>query len=183
MDRLITTKLREDAIKLRALASSASSATRATITTEKEKMLREIHLILTLMLGPPPAPDKAFTWEFYDRDGNFQSVKTRPTAFAKELSDSRTMRALGGTDVHSLFSLVNDPRNPYNRLLSVKRLGNVYEGRPVTYVNADMTTMKKACIDMLKRGKKILELLARMPGGFRGLDMDLFWPTRDKVRC
>ncbi|KAF2649842.1 bleomycin hydrolase [Lophiostoma macrostomum CBS 122681] len=153
MDRLITTKLREDALKLRSLASSATSSTqRSAIAAEKEKMLREIHLILTLMLGPPPAPDKAFTWEFYDRDGTFSTVKTRPTAFAKELSDSKTVRALSGTDVHSLFSLVNDPRNPYNRLLSVKRLGNVYEGRPVTYVNVDMTTIKQACIQMLKRG-------------------------------
>ncbi|CAI6326927.1 unnamed protein product [Periconia digitata] len=154
MDRLITTKLREDAIRLRALTTSSSSpeTLKSTIAATKEKMLREIHLILTLMLGPPPSPDKPFVWEFHDRDGNFKSVKTRPTAFAKELSDNRTMRALGGTDVHRLFSLVNDPRNPYNRLLSVKRLGNVYEGRPVTYVNVDMTTMKKACIDMLKRG-------------------------------
>jgi bleomycin hydrolase len=156
MDRLITTKLREDALKLRSLASSTSSTTqRSAIAAEKEKMLREIHLILTLMLGPPPAPDKAFTWEFYDRDGTFCTVKTRPTAFAKELSDNKTVRALSGTDVHSLFSLVNDPRNPYNRLLSVKRLGNVYEGRPVTYVNVDMTTMKQACIQMLKRGLPI----------------------------
>jgi bleomycin hydrolase len=152
MDRLITTKLREDAIRLRSLAASASSSDKSNIAAAKDKMLREIHLILTLMLGPPPSPDNTFTWEFNDKDGNFCTVKTRPTAFAKELSDSRTMRALGGTDVHSLFSLVNDPRNPYNRLLSVKRLGNVYEGRPVTYVNVDMGTIKKACIDMLKRG-------------------------------
>lgn len=154
MDRIITTKLREDAVRLRSLASSASSpeALKSSVSAAKEKMLREIHLILTLMLGPPPASDKPFVWEFYDRDGNFKSIKARPTAFAKELSDNRTVRALGGTDVHRLFSLVNDPRNPYNRLLSVKRLGNVYEGRPVTYVNVDMATMKKACIDMLKRG-------------------------------
>ncbi|KAF2874630.1 bleomycin hydrolase [Massariosphaeria phaeospora] len=154
MDRLITTKLREDAIRLRSLAASSTSPEilRATIATEKEKMLREVHLILTLMLGPPPAPDKAFVWEYYDRDSNLCTLRTRPTAFAKELSDNRTMRALGGTDVHKLFSLVNDPRNSYNRLLSVKRLGNVYEGRPVTYVNVDMPTMKKAVIEMLKRG-------------------------------
>ncbi|KAF2796939.1 peptidase C1B, bleomycin hydrolase [Melanomma pulvis-pyrius CBS 109.77] len=153
MDRLITTKLREDAIRLRALVSYAATADmKSAIAGEKDKMLREIHLILTLMLGPPPAPDKPFTWEFYDRDGTFCTVRTRPIAFAKELSDNRTLRALGGTDVHTLFSLVNDPRNPYNRLLSVKRLGNVYEGRPVTYVNVDMPTIKKACIEMLKRG-------------------------------
>jgi bleomycin hydrolase len=154
MDRLITTKLREDAVRLRSIASSAMSAEvkKATIASEKEKMLKEIHLILTLMLGPPPPPNTDFTWEYYDKDGSLCTLRTRPTAFAKELSDNKTMRALSGTDVHSLFSLVNDPRNPYNRLLSVKRLGNVYGGRPVTYVNVDMKTIKEACIAMLKRG-------------------------------
>jgi bleomycin hydrolase len=154
MDRLITTKLREDAVRLRSIASGTASAEakKATIASEKEKMLKEIHLILTLMLGPPPPPNTAFTWEYYDKDNNLCTLRTRPTAFAKELSDNRTVRALGGTDVSQLFSLVNDPRNPYNRLLSVKRLGNVYGGRPVTYVNVDMKTIKEACISMLKRG-------------------------------
>jgi bleomycin hydrolase len=154
MDRLITTKLREDAIILRNIASSNATpdAIKSTISSEKDKMLREIHLILTLMLGPPPPPNTAFTWEYTDRDGNLGTVTTRPTAFARELSDARTVRALSGTDVHRLFSLVNDPRNAYNRLLSVSRLGNVWEGRAVTYVNVDMSTMKDACIATLKRG-------------------------------
>jgi bleomycin hydrolase len=157
MDRLITTKLREDAVRLRSIASRSTTpeAFKATIAGEKEKMLREIHLILTLMLGPPPASDKPFTWEYYDQDGKFCSVKTCPTAFASQLSDNKTVRMLSGTDVHSLFSLVNDPRNPYNRLLSVKRLGNIWNGRPVTYVNVDMKTMKDACIAMLKRGMPV----------------------------
>jgi len=157
MDRLITTKLREDAVRLRSIASSNASAEaiKATIAGEKEKMLREIHLILTLMLGPPPSSTKPFTWEYYDKDGKFCTVRARPVDFAKELSDSKTVKALSGTDVHSLFSLVNDPRNPYNRLLSVKRLGNVWNGRPVTYVNVDMKTIKDACIAMLKRGMPV----------------------------
>lgn len=154
MDRLITTKLREDAVRLRSIASSSASpdSIRATIASAKEKMLQEIHLIVTLMLGPPPPSNEAFTWEYYDKDGKFCTVRTRPTAFAKELSDSKTIRTLSGTDVHQLFSLVNDPRNPYNRLLSVKRLGNVWNARPVTYVNVDMRTIKEACIAMLTRG-------------------------------
>lgn len=154
MDRLITTKLREDAVRLRAIVTSNASleAKKATIASQKETMLKEIHLILTLMLGPPPSPHAAFTWEYYDKEGKLCTLKTRPTAFAKELSDSRTVRALAGTDIHQLFSLVNDPRNPYSRLLSVKRLGNVWDGRPVTYVNVDMDTIKGACIAMLKRG-------------------------------
>lgn len=154
MDRLITTKLREDAVRLRAIASGSASpdVIRATIAGEKEKMLKEIHLILTLMLGPPPPSDQLFTWEYYDRDGTLCTLKARPTVFANELSDNKTIRTLSGTDVNQLFSLVNDPRNPYNRLLSVKNLGNVWNGRPVTYVNVDMKTIKDACIAMLKRG-------------------------------
>lgn len=149
MDRLLTTKLREDALRLRSAASKASPQT---ISSLKDKMLREIHLILTLMLGPPPNPSKEFTWEFVDASGAFRSVKATPVHFARELSDSKTIRACSGTDVNRLFSLVNDPRNPYVSLLSVKRLGNVVEGRPVTYVNVDMTTMKRACIAMIKKG-------------------------------
>jgi bleomycin hydrolase len=157
MDTLITTKLREDALRLRSAASSFSDPTvlKSELGALKEKMLREIHLILTLMLGPPPSPTNPFTWEFTDKDGQFCSVTTRPTAFAKDLSDSRTVRACGGTDVNQVFSIVNDPRNPYNRLLSVSRLGNVWAGRPVTYVNVDMATMKAACITTLKRGLPI----------------------------
>lgn len=57
MDNLITTKLRENAVRLRSIASSKASpdAIKANIASEKDTMMREIHLILTLMLGPPPA--------------------------------------------------------------------------------------------------------------------------------
>jgi bleomycin hydrolase len=51
MDKLITTKLREDCLKLRDLANNPST-TSADLGAAKEKMLKEIHLILTLMLGP-----------------------------------------------------------------------------------------------------------------------------------
>merc|ERR1712000_228912 len=57
-----------------------------------------------------------------------------------------------GTNVSSLFSLVNDPRNAYMKLLTVDRLGNVVGGRPITYVNVDMSTMKQAAVAMLKAG-------------------------------
>ena len=69
MSKLITTKLREDALRLRDLASSSKSG--SSLAAAKQLMMREIHLILTLMLGPPPSPDKEFTWEYYDKDGKF----------------------------------------------------------------------------------------------------------------
>ena len=47
------------------------------------------------------------------------------------------------------------PRNEYNTLLTVDRLGNIVGGRPITYINVPMSTMKSACIGMLKAGLPI----------------------------
>ena len=151
MNRIITTKLREDALELRALAAKSKDS----LASAKEKMLREIHLILTLMLGQPPAANKDFTWEFYDKDEKFKSVVTSPVKFAAELSTAEAVEANAGTDVRKLFSLVNDPRNKYGELLTVDRLGNVFGARGITYVNVDMPTMKAACIAMLEAGLPI----------------------------
>lgn len=152
MGSLLTTKLREDALKLRALATSGSRTASTSIAAEKEKMMQEIVRILTLTLGPPPAATEKFTWEYYTKDGKFKTLTTTPLDFAGSLNDTQGLRACGGTDVHSLFSLVNDPRNKYNQHLTVDHLGNVWKGRPVTYANVDTTTMKEACIAMLKKG-------------------------------
>lgn len=152
MGRLLTTKLRENALRLRALKSSRSPTAATSIASAKEQMMEEIVRILTLSLGPPPSAHDRFTWEFYSKDAKFKSVKLSPVEFANSLHDTHGVRACGGTDVHTLFSLVHDPRNEYHRLLTVDRLGNVWGGRPITYVNVDKKTMKDACIAMLKKG-------------------------------
>lgn len=64
----------------------------------------------------------------------------------------KAIRACNGADVHRLFSLVNDPRNNYETLLTVDKLGNVYNGRPVTYVNSKINTLKSAAIAQLRAG-------------------------------
>jgi hypothetical protein len=115
-------------------------------------MMQEVHCILTLMLGPPPKPEAQFSWEYYDANEKYHNVAKTPLGLAKELSTPSFTRSIGGANVNELFSLVNDPRNPYGQLLTVDRLGNVFGGRPVTYVNVDMDTMKKAAIAMLKAG-------------------------------
>ncbi|KAI4134845.1 MAG: hypothetical protein LQ347_001184 [Umbilicaria vellea] len=154
MGSLLTTKLREDALELRRLAAKSIDA-RSSLGTIKEKMMREIHLILTLMLGPPPNPNKEFTWDYYDKNDKFQSLRITPLKFAKELSSTDSIRANSGTDINEVFSLVNDPRNKFNELLSVSRLGNVVGLRGIRYVNVDMETMKTACIAMLRSGLPI----------------------------
>jgi bleomycin hydrolase len=145
LSSLLTTKLREDALTLRRLSKSG-----AALSSAKEKMLQDVHRIVTLMLGPPPGPKDEITWEYYDKDQKFFSVKTTPLKFAGTLSNKETVKANGGTDVHELFSLVNDPRNSYGQQLSVSRLSNIVGMRPVRYVNVDMATMKQACVAMLR---------------------------------
>ncbi|EME46638.1 hypothetical protein DOTSEDRAFT_70600 [Dothistroma septosporum NZE10] len=141
MNRILTTKLREDGLRLRTLKSKSVSS--STITQAKESMMQDIVRVLTLCLGPPPAADKKFTWDFYDSSNTFKSVSLTPTEFADT------------THVKKFISLVNDPRNEYNRLLTVDHLGNVWDGRPITYVNVDPIVLKEACVAMLKKGLPI----------------------------
>ena len=142
MGGIITTKLREHALILRRMTLSKDPSTRASLADAKDKFLKEIHSILTIMLGSPPSPTESFDWEYYDARGKFHKLSVTPVDFAASLSSRDAIRACQGTDVRELFSLVNDPRNPYNRLLTVDRLGNVVGGQPVTYVNVDMQVKK-----------------------------------------
>lgn len=163
MDRILTTKLREDGLRLRAL--KASSASTDKIDEAKEEMMQDIVRVLTLCLGPPPATDKKFTWEFYDGNGTFKSVSLTPIEFAET------------THVKKFISLVNDPRNEYNRLLTVNHLGNVWDGRPITYVNVDTIVLKEACVAMLKKGLPIFfgsDVGKQFDSGRGILDTDLF---------
>ena len=136
MKWLVTVKLREQALALRDLAGSNGRRVSAeTLAATKEKFLQEIHSIVTILLGPPPSPEKKFAWDFYDADGKYRSVSLTPKEFAGSLSTKHGVQACGGTNVGQFFSLVNDPRNEYERLLTIDKLGNVVGGRAITYVN------------------------------------------------
>lgn len=148
---IIVAKLREYAVILRDMARSTTTHTSAaTLSAAKDKMVREIHLILTLTLGPPPSPTADFSWSFLDKDGRARTVVTTPLRFATEIScpDFRITSAA----IAAMVSLVHDPRHAPLTLLSVDRLGNVVGGRGVTYINVGMETLKQACVAMLRAG-------------------------------
>lgn len=150
MDTIITAKLREDALVLRSICLTDNC--RPSLPAVKAGMLKEIHRILTIMLGPPPNPDTPFTWEYLDADSKYHTLSKTPRDFAKELSAPTLTRALHGADVNTFFSLVHDPRHQPLTLLTVFGLGNVMGGRPTTYVNVSMQTLKIAAIKMLQAG-------------------------------
>ncbi|KAF3905057.1 hypothetical protein AA313_de0206958 [Arthrobotrys entomopaga] len=137
----VTSKLREFGLQLRAMCSSGLST--IAIQRAKAKMVNTIYNILVICFGPPPKPDEQFTWEFRDTDGKFHSYNNlTPLSFFKDFV---------GYKAAFHFSLINDPRHEYGKLYTVSRLGNVYGGVPIRYVNVDMDTMKAAVIAMIKK--------------------------------
>lgn len=149
INSIIFTKLREDALILRAMLGSPS-ATASSIASAKAKMMKEIHTILTLTLGPPPPATEQFTWQFVDESGRAKEVRATPLDFASDIwsTDFRVTSSV----IAGLVSLVHDPRNPPLSLLTVDRLGNIVGGRGITYINVEMQTLKNACVAMLKAG-------------------------------
>jgi bleomycin hydrolase len=158
MDRLLTTKVREHALRLRKLdqalratewyvrltgenqTDKADAARIAVLRKKKEEFMREIYNILTICLGIPPSPNKPFTWEYYDKDEKAKSWTGTPVEFYKAFGES------GKNKPTEAFSLINDPRNEYSKLYTVDRLGNVWGGKTVRYVNTTSENMKAAVV-------------------------------------
>lgn len=154
LNSIIKTKLREFALRLRGIIrSEKAGATRESLLATKEKMMQEIALVMTLLLGPPPSPDQAFTWQYADKNGKAHELSITPRDFAKDIasSDFRVNSAV----IEGMISLVHDPRHDAGSLLTVSRLGNIVGGRGVSYVNVDMDTLKSTCVKMLKAGLPI----------------------------
>lgn len=118
LNQLVTSKLREYALKLRAAPSSS-------VRKLKSKFMQEIFNTLSLALGSPPKPDESLSWEYYDRDNKYHQWNGTPKQFYDQFGKRKSM------DPKDSFSLINDPRNEYEKLYTVERLGNIKEGKPV----------------------------------------------------
>ncbi|KAI8334944.1 peptidase C1B, bleomycin hydrolase [Chlamydoabsidia padenii] len=139
---LVTVKLREFATQIRKAA--ADGVSNNSIRLLKQDMLEDIYRIMVIFLGEPP---KKFDWEATDKNGKFVSVPdTTPQKFMKDIV---------GYKLEDTLSLINDPRNHYNKLYTVDRLGNVVGGNPIRYVNTEISTIKELAIKVLKSGKPV----------------------------
>jgi len=83
-------------------------------------MMKVIFDVLSCTMGTPPKPDAEFVWETYDRDGKVLKVVATPKGFYQKYT--------GPYRPNECFSLINDPRNKYDQLYTVERLGNVKGG-------------------------------------------------------
>jgi bleomycin hydrolase len=161
VDSLITSKLREYTLELRALYASRVSSlssqeslshkSRAEIAnlaiqacrSRKSEQMSEVYTILAMTCGVPPKADDKLTYEFYDKKGKFQSIKASPKEIYRSLEASHFKAS-------DNISLINDPRNEVSKLYTVQRLGNVWGARPVLYVNTEVDVLEQTVVKMLK---------------------------------
>ncbi len=137
MNKFLTLKLRQYAKELREAGTKDESALRA----RKDRMIEEIHHMLCVFLGKPPA---AVTLEARDKDKNFLRIgPLSPVAFFE--------RAVGW-DLSDYVSLINAPTadKPFYRTYTVDFLGNVTEGQQIRYLNVPIGELKAAVVAQLK---------------------------------
>lgn len=155
LNQIVTTKLREHALLLRSSAASlratqslSSDELVAALRKEKEKYMGEIYKIITIAQGEPPKPDESFVWEYYTAKGEYKKWEGTPVEFYKTYSSKHYPHL-------EAFSLINDPRNKYGKHYTVEKLGNVWGGVPIRYVNTTSENLKAAVVKIIKAGQPV----------------------------
>jgi len=144
LNKYLTLKLREYACTLR--EAYAKGETVEILRGRKEEMMYHVYHMLCVTLGKPP---EVFTYETRDKDKKFIRIKdTTPQAFFREYV---------GWDLSEYVSLINAPTadKPYHRSYTVRYLGNVWEGKPVRYLNLESSALKDAAIAQIKDGRVV----------------------------
>lgn len=162
MNWVVTAKLREFALELRELSKTAGKEELAKV---KASQMREIYQTLCIALGTPPKNDDKLTWNYYDKDNKFHSWSGTPLEFYEQFGKRKNM------DPKDSFSLINDPRNEYGKHYTVKRLGNVWNGPRVRYVNAPIEVVEDAVIAGIKANTPL----------FFGCDVGKFSESKDGI--
>ena len=101
---------------------------------DKIKIMKNVYNLLCKFLGTPP---KEFEWEYYDKNNKYHKLKKiTPMNFYKNHVDF---------NFKDYVCVINDPRrkNPYNKLYTVKYLGNVEGGNRVLYLNVEIKKIKE----------------------------------------
>ncbi|MGM9779213.1 MAG: aminopeptidase C [Prevotella sp.] len=144
MARLISSRLREDGLKLRKMVAEGKKA--ADIEKAKTEMLSTVYRMLALTIGQPPTQ---FTYAHRNKDGKaVGEPKTyTPQEFFKEVVGDK----LNGT----FIMVMNDPRRPYYKTYEVELDRHTYDGHNWKYLNLPMDDIEQMAIASLKDGRKL----------------------------
>ena len=143
MNSALRSLLRQGARSVRAaFAAGGIEAARAA----KAEALRVVHRVLCIHLGTPP---ERFDWQWTDKDREFhRDGMLTPQEFAAKYVD---------LPLDDYVCIVHDPRptSPAGRTFTVQYLGNVLGAPPVTYLNVDMSLMKKIAAQTMEGGEPV----------------------------
>ena len=144
MSKLITSRLREDGLKLRKMVAEGKKA--AEIQKVKADMLGKVYKMLAMTIGEPPTQ---FTYAHRNKKGDaVGEAKTyTPQEFYKEVVGDK----LNGT----FIMVMNDPRHPYYKTYEVDLDRHTYDGHNWKYLNLPMDDIEKLAIASLKDGRKM----------------------------
>jgi len=143
---VLNLKHRECCMKIKKMVDNG--ATDAEILQVKSSMLEEIYKVCCVCLG---SPLESFEWEYYDTDK--QHHKVGPIS-PRDFYDKMVKPFF---DLNDKYCLVNDPRptNPYNKLYTVKYLGNMSNGRPTLYINQPINVLKELAAKSIQSGEPV----------------------------
>lgn len=145
MNHLINTKLRKGAVALRKAVSEGKS--KAEVKEVKNGILSELYNLFCMCFGEPPVK---FDFEYTDKDKNYHVDRSLdPKSFYDKYI---------GFDLENDFvSIINSPTEdkPFYERVTIDYLGNVAEGRAVSYINLPMEEVKELIVKQLKDGEPV----------------------------
>lgn len=143
-NQYISKFMRKNALSLRKMA--AGGASREALEAEKKALLAKCFSFLSSCYGEPP---ETFDFEYVDKDKNFHRESgMTPLSFRDKYFD-------GVWDDY--VSLIHAPTadKPFDRLYTIKYLGNVAEDKGIRHVNLTMEELKAAVLRQLQDGEVV----------------------------
>lgn len=141
MNKIVTTKLREDAARLRQATGSPDE-----LRALKDTMMADIYQLLAEFLGEPPS---RFDFEYQDDEGGYHGDLG--------ISPAEFWNRYGGVKLGDYVSVINAPTpdKPFNAPYTVDYLGNVVGGRSVFYLNLPNQRFKELAVEQLKDARPV----------------------------
>ena len=143
-NQYISKFMRKNALSLRKMA--AGGASREALEAEKKALLAKCFSFLSSCYGEPP---ETFDFEYVDKDKNFHRESgMTPLSFRDKYLD-------GVWDDY--VSLIHAPTadKPFDRLYTIKYLGNVAEDKGIRHVTLTMEERKAAVRRQLQDGEVV----------------------------
>ncbi|MCR5795775.1 MAG: C1 family peptidase [Solobacterium sp.] len=138
MNGLLNKRLKKFAVDIREIGPAEREEK---LPLLKAKCLKECYGLIASCFGLPP---QEFTFEYYDKDRKYHSA-----AHVKPLDFYREYLA---QDLDDYIVLINGPTadKPYRKMYTVKYLGNVAGGNPVSFLNLEILEFKELILKQLQ---------------------------------